>query len=314
MINRARLALVFVITSAGALQAQTAAGMTAKKKSDSLDSTKIVLKTLPGNPPGIKAMTGQTIYGPGDGHGNLQRKPVPFANVREADVMWSKRIWRTIDLREKLNHPLCYPLDPRRDLQSLFDVLKEGIRSGQLTAFGNPALDDEFNSPMTKTEAEAILVHEDSSMSVNPYTGLDEMYKYKTELGAADVLQYWVKEDWFIDKQRSVLDVRIIGICPLVAKYNEKGEVEGLRPLFWIYFPEARPLLATKDAFLGMNNAQRMSFDDLFMKRIFSSYVHKESNVQDRWINGYATGQDALLESDKIRENIINFESDLWSY
>lgn len=258
--------------------------------------------------------TGQTIYGPGDGHGNNDRKPIPYAPLREADVMWSKRVWRTIDLREKMNLPYYYPLEERRDLKSLFDVIKEGVRSGQLTAYGNPVLDDEFNSPMTKMDAESIFVQWDSSMSINPVTGNEEMMKYKKEVSSGDVVQYWIKEDWFIDKQRSVMDVRILGLCPLVMKYSESGDPVGLKPLFWIYFPEARPLLAQNDVFLGFNNGQRLTFDDMFMKRMFSSYIHKESNVYDRWINSYATGTDVILESDRVKEDMMNYESDLWHY
>ncbi|TND09176.1 MAG: gliding motility associated protein GldN [Bacteroidetes bacterium] len=314
MKSSTRIALFFLLTATATVNAQTVPGTAGAAKPDSLNSTNSIINTSMQAPLSIKEQTGQTVFGPGEGHGNLQRKPIPLAPVREADVMWSKRVWRTLDLREKMNHPFYFPLEPRRDLQSLFDIIKSGIRSGQITAFGNPALDDEFNSPMSKTDAEAIFVRLDSSMSIDPFTGLEQMYKYKTELSAGDVLQYWIKEDWFLDKQRGVMDVRILGICPLVAKYNEKGEVEGLKPLFWIYFPEARPLLATKDVYLGINNGQRMSFDDIFMKRIFSSYVHKESNVYDRWVNSYSTGLDALMESERIKESMMDFESDLWHY
>jgi len=257
---------------------------------------------------------GQSVYGPGAGHGNLYRKPIPYTPLREADVMWSKRVWRTMDLREKMNHPYYFPLDARRDLQSLFDVIKSGIRSGQLTAFGNPVMDDEFNTPLSRVEAEAIFVQWDSMMTINPENGNEEMTPYKKEIGASDVVQYWIKEEWFVDKQRSVMDVRILGICPLVQKVSESGEVVGLKPLFWIYFPEARPVLAKSDAYLGINNGQRLTFDDLFMKRMFASYIHKESNVYDRWINSYMTGMDALLESEKVKEGMMNFEHDLWHY
>ena len=129
------------------------------------------------------------------------------------------------------------------------------------------------------------------------------------------VWKYWVKEDWFFDKQRSVMDVRIIGLCPLIEKKTESGESTGAdRPLFWIYFPEARPVFANQDVFMRHNDAERRTFDDIFWKRMFSSYIRKESNVYDRGIYDYKTGLDLLLESDNIKNDIFMYEHDLWHF
>ncbi|MCX6295458.1 MAG: gliding motility protein GldN, partial [Bacteroidetes bacterium] len=136
----------------------------------------------------------------------------------------------------------------------------------------------------------------------------------KTEIKAANIRQYWIKEDWFFDKQRSVMEARIIGICPLAEKVSETGDVIGVKPLFWIYFPEARPYLAKAAVFNRHNDAERMSYDELFVKRMFASYVYKESNVYNRTISEYKTGLDALLESESIKEEVFDYESDLWHY
>jgi gliding motility associated protien GldN len=136
----------------------------------------------------------------------------------------------------------------------------------------------------------------------------------KIEIMASNIQQYWIKEDWFFDKQRSVMEARIIGICPLAEKLSESGEVIGVKPLFWIYFPDARPYLAKAAVFNRHNDAERMSYDELFTKRMFSSYVYKESNVYNRSILDYKTGLDVQLESEEIKENIFNYESDLWHY
>jgi len=242
--------------------------------------------------------------------------PVSYANLREADVMWSKRIWRKIDLREKINLPMYYPVEPKMCLMSLFDVLKCAVLEGDLTAFGNPALDDEFTTPLTKEEVRKMLVSWDSTHQAedinNPGTFIT--VPMKTEITSEKVYQYWVKEDWFFDRQRSVMEVRIIGICPLTEKMSEDGEVVGLKPLFWVYFPEARPYLARAAVFNRWNDQERLSYDEVFEKRMFSSYVYKESNVYDRSIAQYKTGTDALLESESIKENMFKYESDLWHY
>ncbi len=246
------------------------------------------------------------------------RRAIPYTSLREADVMWSKRIWRVIDLREKINHPLYYPTSPILDRKSLFDAIKDAILvNGTVIAFNNPALDDEFKLEMTKSEVEALLIQWDSTNEVEDPNNPGVMIKapIKTETTTDKVWKYWIKEDWFFDRQRSVLDVRIIGLCPLVEKKTETGESTGAdKALFWIYFPQARPVFAKEEVYMRHNDAERRTMDDIFWKRMFSSYIRKETNVYDRTIGEYATGLDALLESERIKGEIFNYEHDLWHY
>ena len=246
------------------------------------------------------------------------RKAIPYPTLREADVMWSKRVWRVIDLREKMNFPLYYPDEKIFDRKSLFDVLKDGaIVDGTITAFGSAAIDDEFRYDMTKSEIEGMLVKWDSTATTedpnNPGTFIQA--PTKNEIATINVWQYWVKEDWFFDKQRSVFDVRIIGLCPLIEKKTESGESTGAStPLFWIYFPEARPVLANYEVYMRHNDAERRTFEDIFWKRMFSSYVRKESNVYNRGIFDYKTGLDQLLEAERVKEDIFKYEHDLFHF
>lgn len=243
------------------------------------------------------------------------KKPVPYPYVREADVIWSKRVWRVLDMREKMNHPLYYPLQPLADRQSLFDVIKSGIRSGEITAYSNPVLDDEFQSPMSKVEAEKIFVKtENMAIEDLESPGIYRDTAVLSELSSASVMQYWIKEDWFFDKQRSVMEVRIVGICPLKENYDEKGELRGLTPLFWIYYPQARNLFVKHETFVRHNNARRMNYDEIFMKRFFASYIYKESNVYDRRIDEYASGLTALQEGEEIKKELLEYEHDFWHY
>jgi gliding motility associated protien GldN len=267
------------------------------------------------------------------------KRVVSYIHLREADVMWSKRIWRVLDLKEKKNHKLYYPLEPQNDRISLFEVMKYGaLDEGSITLYdlGGIELDDKFrfpvrpkngnaNDPEFKRKLETMFGQETQVDSIEIVDGVEgpavdddgENIKITVveEYTSRDIVRYVLKEDWFFDKQRSMLDVRIIGISPVVYSKNpETLEIDGLKNLFWLYFPECRYVFQNFFVYNPDNDAQRMSFDDLFWKRDFSSFVQKESNVFDRAVSPNMDGLDALLQSEKVRNEIFTFEHDLWHF
>ncbi len=253
------------------------------------------------------------------------RKPVPYQYLREADVMWSKIIWREIQLKEKMNHPLYYPEIAVGDRMSLISLLMWGVQNQGLTAY-DESEGDEFATVMTVKEIEDKFGAQDEVVMVEDVENPDGPMMETTIEGTystSEVKRYLIKEMWFFDKQRSVLDVRIIGICPIREftrddLEDEEDDEEGLEikkaKLFWVYFPEARKILASHEVFNPQNDAERKSFDDIFFKRYFSSYIVRESNAYTRSIDEYTIGLEALLEADRIKESIFNFEQDLWEY
>ena len=129
------------------------------------------------------------------------------------------------------------------------------------------------------------------------------------------IKQLLLYEEWYFDKKLSKLDVRIIGICPIRIYFNEATNTQRREQTFWIRYDEARDVLARNEVFNPYNDAQRISFDDLFMQRRFSSYIYGESNVfDDRTIIEYTTGKDAMFEAERIKTELFNFEHDLWEY
>jgi len=242
-------------------------------------------------------------------------RPIPYAHIREADVIFSKLVWRVINLREKMNQPLYYPTQPMDDRYSLIDLLMFGIENEGLTAYDVD--DDEFTMPMTLEDIRTRFGAGNDTITLpNRETGLLETTITPRNMKTDEVTQYIVKEQWLFDKQSSTLQVRIIGLCP-IREYTKEGDSdsEGLRKtqLFWIFFPEARQLLATHEVFNPFNDAARFSYDDLFMKRRFSSYITQVSNVHDnRAINSYSTGLQTMLESERIKNDLLNVEHDFW--
>lgn len=243
-----------------------------------------------------------------------KRRFVPYTHLREADVIFSKRVWRVIDVREKMNQAFCFPFKQTNERKALIDVLRTALSQGLLTAYGDPLFDDEFKLPLTLSEIDAIFVKWEVAYVENPETGIMDTTRYKNEIGVEQITQYLIKEDWFFDKQQSVLDVRIIGICPQKEDFAENGEFRGYRRLFWIYFPEARAIFANAEVFNRKNDEERRTYEDVFRKRQFNSYIYKESNVYDRLIVDYKQGLEGLLEAEKIKADIINWEHDLWHF
>ncbi|MCD4696242.1 MAG: gliding motility protein GldN [Bacteroidales bacterium] len=244
-----------------------------------------------------------------------EKRPIPYTPVREADVAWKKRIWRTMDLRQKINHPFFYPEIPKKEWKNFMTVIMDAIREGSITAY-DPAKDDQFLVPLTYQEIEKKFSSIDTVAVYDP-NNPQRILRYdviKEDFDASEVQRINLKEDWFFDRQRSVMDVRILGICPIRNVYDENDNFIGFEEMFWIYFPEARPVFAQAIVFNRHNGAERRTYDELFWKRMFGSYVYKEENVYDRVITDYAAGMDALLEAERIKNELFEFEHEFWEF
>lgn len=247
------------------------------------------------------------------------RKPVPYKFLREGDVMWTKRVWRIIDLHEKINHPLYYPKTRIGDRMSLIDLMVWGINTEGITPYNTD--DDRFTQPITRTQVESNLGAIEKPITYTDENGNEVTKTVKEEVNTSQVQQYMMKEDWFFDKQHASMDVRIIGLCPIRFFTKDDQVVEGaeaeirIQPTFWIYFPEARRIFANHEVFNEFNDAERRTFDDIFFKRKFNSFIVRETNVyDDRDIARYSIGLQGLLEAETIKKKINDYEQDLWNY
>lgn len=249
------------------------------------------------------------------------KTPVPYEYIREADVMWSKILYRMIDLRQKQNLPLYYPTKPIGGRMNFVDLILYGIDNEGVRAFSTNDRLNEFTAQMTIDQIDqAFNAGTDTIKTPNPTTGVLEEIIVENPRKTDEVKKLLVKEKWFFDKNHSVMKVRIVGVCP-IRIYNRLDE-QGMpteqilqKPTFWVYFPEIRPLLANHEIYNRNNDSQRISFDDYFMQRRFASHIFAVSNVYDnRWNNQYTMGVDALLEAQKQKEWLFNIEHDLWEY
>ena len=230
---------------------------------------------------------------------------VPLADVRDEDVFYAKRIWREIDLRDTVNSILKAPKS------RLIDVILNAIKSGELTAYApiDSLLneDDAFNNPMQADSASRVAL------------GTVEVSDNKTgtvttvvnDFNPESFLKYRIKEDWIFDSKRSIFEPRIVGIAPL--KLNQT--TNQWQPVFWIYYPEAREVLSRKRLVNTRNDASTLSFDDFFIRRLFTSYIVKESNPGDNKLKDIiAEPRERLYESNRIQNSLLDYEQGLWEY
>ncbi|MFO8235499.1 MAG: gliding motility protein GldN [Bacteroidales bacterium] len=241
------------------------------------------------------------------------KEPLSYAHLREADVMWSKKLWQMIDVRKKMNQPLYFPIEDMRDRKSLIQLIVHGIEEEGLTVYESDLFkEDEI---MTEDEAKSELGAETVTTEVQQEDGSMETEEVDRGVQYDEITKYLIKEQWYFDRKHSTLQVRILGICPIREYTDEDTGEKRKRMAFWIYFPEARSVFAKHEVFNRNNDAQRVSFDDFFHQRRFDSYVTSESNVYgNRDVQEYTTGINTLLEAKEIRNEIFEFEHDLWEY
>lgn len=242
----------------------------------------------------------------------IDKAPIPLPSIRVADVTWQKRVWREVDFRQKINQPFYYPLESHNDWRSFINVVMDGLKERKFRAYDINNT-DELLLPLTYNEIISKQTDTSFVREKRPYPPYEE---YDTvivrQFDPSKVMRLRLKEDWYFDKQRSQLMVRIIAFCPVMIV--EKDGKEFTQPLFWVSYDQARQVMAQAMVFNRHNSAERRTYDEIFLKRMFDSYIYKEENVYDRRINQYATGMDALLEAERVKMDIFNFEHDLWEY
>ncbi len=258
-------------------------------------------------------------------------KPLPYGFVDDRDILMGKMVWEKIDLDERINFPLYFPIDTANigpERRSLFHVLLKGIKENQITEI---YADSYFNNKRTLKDLENVFKYRDTTNTgrdeINNYFDdyksgkkvLDLQFIEEYELNADDVSEYWIKGFWYFDKRQGELKYRLIGICPRAIDAGSKKDPENAEPieLFWIYFPAAREILNKSYAFNDKNSAMPISFDRLLNSRRFNAVIYQEENVYgDRQIEKYMkdNSQLQLLEAERVKDKIRDFEQDMWNY
>ncbi|MFD2601991.1 type IX secretion system ring subunit PorN/GldN [Flavobacterium suzhouense] len=261
-------------------------------------------------------------------------KPLPYGYVGDRDVLLARKVWEVIDLDQRINFPMYFPIEDNigDDRRSLFSVLMTAIKDGQLTEVYD---DSYFTLKKTGDDIQSSFYFKELNdygrelMNQNPGKTEEQLKANGTltaehyttsELNGADVSKYKIVGTWYFDKRQGEMKYRILGICPMavdaLTKLRQGSEAEPIE-LFWVFYPGARDVLHKAKAFNEKNSAQPITFDHLLNSRRFTAVIVKEENVYgDRLIEDYMkdNSQMQLLEAERIKDKIRNFEQDMWNY
>ncbi len=251
------------------------------------------------------------------------RTPLPYENLREDDAVYREKLWLEIDTREKMNLPFRYTANEdngnQRFISILLKAIQDGPDNGGVTVFS--PVDDRFTTPMTVAEVAKVI--SGGSVSVPIYDSLGNVTGYKettAEVNLDSFYKFRIKEEVIFDKESSRLFWRILGIAPVKNVITSAGVNLGETELFWVYYPDMRPIFAKYEVYNGKNFGARMSWEELFESRMFYGRVIKSTldNPFDQYLSQQQGLKDnrilQLLEGEKIREKIFDYEQNLWSY
>jgi gliding motility associated protien GldN len=246
------------------------------------------------------------------------RTPLPYEYIRWDDAMYAEKVWRELDLREKMNLPFRYEAEDDNGSQMFINMLLKSVQSGGITCWD----DDRFTTPLSMESVNQKTAGKNDTVPVPDPNDINKIMHYKVVKASFDprtINKLAIKEEWVFDRETSRLVCRILGIAPLLTRYTPSGQEFGQEVLFWIYYPDLRPTLARYEVYNAKNMGQsRMTWEELFESRMFSSYIIKSTldNPTFKPIRTLLNGNQllSLLEGDNIRDKIFNFEQDLWSY
>jgi len=252
-------------------------------------------------------------------------KPLEYGYIDDRDILWSKVVWEYIDLNERINLPMYYPVDTTSisgNRRSLFDTLLRGIKSNIITEVYD---DSYFTAKMTKAEINSKLYRVDTTEA-----GIDELnagtvdiseYIDKINLTSQDIEGFKIKGLWYFDKRQGELKFRLLALAPVAPDVQTMGrediDISEQLALFWVWFPDARQTLHNMKVFNKKNAAYPISFDHILNARRFNSIIYREENIYGnrdvaQYVKGNALFQ--VLESEKIKDEIRNKELDMWNY
>ena len=259
-----------------------------------------------------------------------------IVNHRYDDVVWSRTVYRIIDMRDKQNFQLYFPMIPTDEYRSLFRVVMDAVVNGSLNAYSKVEreISPLYTVQLTKDSIRHLIASvtvdtinrnttKNELISTDPITQKLSISNFLYKDYVKNQLKFLIQEVYFFDKHTSRLYSKIIGIAPIYAL--TEGNLSGVNTdqvsyfqssvICWFLFDELRPYLARQYVIPSGNDTQRLTYDDFFSQHLFSSYILGDSNINNRTLLQYLTNPDKIRKEQKrIETELLNFEQDLWEY
>lgn len=252
----------------------------------------------------------------------MEKTPLPYDQLRVDDAVYKQVLWREIVVDEKMNLPFKYDGQDDYGSQRLFNILLRAISNGDVTAFSN--VNDRFTTPITTGEISTMLSGQAYSISIVDFErdpdgslGIMKDTLIRDEFNENSITAYRLKEEVIFDRETSRLHFRTLGIAPVKVVTNDDGTVRGGITLFWLYYPDLRPILAKYEAYNPRNMALRMTWEEIFEARYYTSYIYKSTinNPSDMPLSALVRDPlHRLLEGENIKNTIFDWEQNQWSY
>ncbi len=239
--------------------------------------------------------------------------PIPWQPIREADILWKKRVWRELDTREKQNIAFRYAGDENSGGGMFIEILIDALKTGKIK--GYKTFDDRFTTLMSKDEImESVAGKTDTITVTNPIDNTEEIKITHRDFDPTSIRKFRIKEDWIFDRNQGQMVVRIIGIAPVKDIVGDDGVYRGSQAMFWLYYPEIRNLLAQYEVYNAQNDIARYTWDEFFESRQFASKIYKVSNPYGQEFKENMSPMESLYEGKRTAEEIFNKEADMWVY
>lgn len=262
---------------------------------------------------------------------------IAVINHRADDIVWSRIVYRVIDMRDKQNYQLYFPRTPNEQYKSLFRLILDAVADGKLKAYQKMDRDiiplyskeitpDSLKNMFTIVSNDTVNHNTDkqSLLQIDPVTNKMTVSSFLYPAYIKNQLKFLIQEIIFFDKHTSRMYSKIIGIAPIysmtesniiLGKSNDAWSFFQSSVLCWFLFDELRPFLAKQYVIPNGNDSERLTYDDFFTQQLYSSYLAGDSNMNNRMILQYLSDPDKIhKEQQRIENELLNFEQDLWEY
>ena len=234
----------------------------------------------------------------------------------EADLQWTKTVYRVLDLNKGKNPALYYPEEPNEDGQSMFFIIMRLLANDQISAYeyldGREMFTDEYKIKVSDMLDRFHILYSEAkgSSEKHPKYAIDD-----ADIPGFEILSYYIIEKWSFDTRSNKMTSRVDALCPVLHRQDEFGGDPIRFPMFWVKLNDIRPYIAQQYVFTDDdNNLARYSLDDFFKLNMYQGDIYKVKNLRNLMLAEiYPDPKDLKHAQDSIEERLHRFDKDLWA-